>query len=85
MKLPRKRHLVIAMQAVDMFVAHPDTDYTHVCSRCGATLGVYPSTIKLMKQQKNVVLICNRCQPNAGYPPVPGAMDEVRATARRRN
>lgn len=90
MKVPWKsrqspRYLVIAMQAGDMIVAHPNTDYTHVCSKCGATLGVYPSTIKLMKERKNVILVCNRCQPDAGqgFPLVPGAIDEVRKSRRR--
>lgn len=89
MKLPWKRRkpqiLVVAMRAADMFVAHPGTDYTKVCSQCGETLGVYPSTIELMKHRKNVVLICNRCQPNAGrgFPLVPGAEQEIRQSRRR--
>lgn len=86
MKRPRPQYLVVAMQAIDMFVAHPDTDYTHVCTRCGATLGVYPSTIKLIKRHKeNVLLVCNRCQPNSGqgFPLVPGAMEEVMRSRRR--
>jgi hypothetical protein len=73
------QYVVYAMRASDMAVAHPDTDYTHVCAICGQQVGIYPSTVRLMQKQQNVMLICNHCVqgPTAGVPPVPGALAEI--------
>ena len=53
--------IITAMRRVDMVVRHPKTDYSHVCSQCGAALGLYPPTVKLLAKHPDTVLVCNRC------------------------
>jgi hypothetical protein len=82
MGFPKKRntqYVVYVMRARDMVVAHPDTDYTHLCATCGQPVGIYPSTVRLMRKRRNVKLICNHCAPEpiGSVPPVPGALGEI--------
>lgn len=79
-KEKRKRDCTAVLavcRASDMFVAHPDTDYTHVCSRCGEEVGIYPSGQRVLRQHTNVILMCNRCAPQGvGWQLAPGAAIE---------
>jgi hypothetical protein len=74
-------YIVTAMRRADMLVRHPNTDYTHVCSKCGKQLGIYPSTVKLLAQHPDTVLICNHCNPGPPKQMVPGAEDEIGTSA----
>jgi len=50
------------MLAEDMYVAHPKTNWDHVCNRCKLPVGVYPSGQKVLKRRDlDVEIICNRC------------------------
>lgn len=69
--------IITAMRRVDMVVRHPDTAYTHNCSQCDAQLGIYPSTVKLLAEHPDTVLVCNRCNPAPPQQMVPGAEDEI--------
>jgi hypothetical protein len=79
-KAQRRPAMLLVMRAADMFVEHPDTDYTHVCSRCGEPVGIYPSGQHVM-QHYEVTLVCNRCtspsEREAGTALAPGALDET--------
>jgi hypothetical protein len=70
-------YVVLVMRADSMFVAHPDTDYTHVCSQCGECVGIYPSTVRLMQQKRHVKLVCHVCHGPSLAPLVPGAENEI--------
>lgn len=70
-------YIVTACRRDDMVVRHPQTDYTHVCSQCGAPLGIYPSTVKLLAEHPDTVLICNHCNPGPPDRLVPGAEKEI--------
>jgi hypothetical protein len=74
----RKRKVILmVMRADDMLVAHPQTDYSHVCSQCGEQVGIYPSGQRILKTDK-ATIICNRCHaPDQTSQPAPGALDEV--------
>jgi hypothetical protein len=79
-----KQYIVHVMRADEMIIAHPDTDYTHTCQKCEATVGIYPSTVKLMQEHPNVVLICNHCMGQSMlHPLVPGAEAEIMSSYRR--
>ena len=71
------QYTVLCMRAAEMLVAHPDTDYTRVCSQCGEMVGVYPSTVRLMQEKRNVRLLCNHCHGPGIAPLVPGAEHEI--------
>jgi hypothetical protein len=72
---PRTIRLLV-MRAADMFVAHPNTNYSHVCSQCGEMVGIYPAGLRLLQERQGVVLVCNRCSPAVGSL-VPGARDDI--------
>lgn len=77
-KRKRDRTAVLAvMRASDMYVAHPDTDYSHVCSRCGKEVGIYPSGQRVLREHTSVILMCTRCAPQSGgWRLAPGATVE---------
>ena len=55
---------LIVMRLADMQRVHPD-QITAQCSKCGATVGVYPSGQKVMREIPGVELICQVCKQPA--------------------
>lgn len=73
----KKEAVLMVMHLADMHRVHPQTDYSHVCSRCGGPVGIYPSGQRIVRKFKTTI-ICNRCQqPDQRCQPAPGAMSEV--------
>ena len=73
--------IITAMRRVDMVVRHPKTDYSHVCSQCGAAVGLYPPTVKLLAKHPDTVLVCNRCDSAPPSRMISGAEDEIGESA----
>lgn len=63
-KKPQPQHQLLAMREADMVFVHPEMDRSHVCSQCGAMVGLYPSGQKILKRYKNVRIVCQVCDPS---------------------
>jgi hypothetical protein len=50
-----------AMRLVDMHRIHPSQDNSHVCSKCGERVGIYPTGQRVLKHNKGVKIICVVC------------------------
>jgi hypothetical protein len=59
---------LIVMRLVDMHRIHPQQDNSHVCSRCGERVGVYPSGQAVLRERPSVVLVCVPCAMAGGAP-----------------
>ncbi len=60
---------LLVMRLADMTRVHPQQDNSHVCSKCGAQVGIYPSGQNYMKQYPDITLTCNRCAVSGPIPP----------------
>lgn len=75
----RPRYTLLVMRLAHMFVGHPDMVTDHVCSRCGETVGIYPSGQRLLASKgKRVDIVCEVCYGPVGQEarPAPGAEHE---------
>jgi hypothetical protein len=74
------RPMLLVMRAADMHRAHPQTDWSYCCARCGQPVGVAPSSMLMMRKYAEIELVCQVCDP--GEAPfaqlVPGALAEIR-------
>src|SRR5262245_41779649 len=78
---------LICMRLTDMQLTHPE-QVTHLCPRCGASVGIYPSGQRVLKTYPgNVEIMCQKCaiplQPGDYWAPAPGALDEARQSRKR--
>lgn len=56
---------LIVMRLVDMTRVHPD-QITAQCAKCGETVAVYPSGQKVMREFRDVELVCQVCMTPSG-------------------
>jgi hypothetical protein len=61
---PPEKVVLLVMHAADMVRVHPETDWSRTCSQCGARVGIYPSGQDVLRRRPDVIIICNRCEPN---------------------
>ena len=74
----RKQQVTLTVMCVaDMWTAHPNTDYSHVCSKCREPVGIYPSGQRVLRRYKSTTIVCNRCaDPGQVGVLAPGALRE---------
>jgi hypothetical protein len=68
------------MHQDDMWIAHPQTDWTETCDQCHGKVGIYPSGQNYIKRYRraNIDIKCNRCQlPGQSAVLAPGVYQEV--------
>jgi hypothetical protein len=78
-KEPRQRPIgLVAMRLADMLLVHPEQDNSHVCSKCGETVGVYPSGQAILARHPGTVITCQICAGQLGPSTLlaPGALEE---------
>ena len=76
-KKPQEIRL-LAMRLADLVWVHPKMDRSHVCTKCGAPVGLYPSGQAVLKRYKDVEIVCHICVPlTPTYAPAPGWVDEL--------
>jgi hypothetical protein len=73
---------LIAMRLAEMQRVHPQQDNSHVCSKCFAQVGIYPSGQRVMRTHPDVRIICSHCTETYDYKMLarslaPGAENEV--------
>ena len=74
---------LIVMRLADMHRVHPNQDNSRKCSVCGHRVGIYPSGREVLKNNRDVKLICNECYGGGWATPAPGALDEPRQSVDR--
>lgn len=52
------------MRTRDTWRVHPDQDDSHVCSKCGEPVSIYPSGMKALKANPGLPIICVGCIVN---------------------
>jgi hypothetical protein len=52
---------LVSMRLKDMTRRHPDQDNSRACSKCGETLGLFPSSQRLLATNPSLVLLCVPC------------------------
>lgn len=52
---------LVAMRLIDMIRMHPRQDNSHVCSKCGERVGIYPSGQNALRHNHGIKIICARC------------------------
>lgn len=52
---------LVVMRLVDMHRVHPLQDNSHVCSKCGERVGIYPSGQKALRGNPAMLIICAVC------------------------
>jgi hypothetical protein len=55
---------LVAVRLADQAKFHPDQDESHACSKCGATIVLYPSSRAALKANPDAVIICAVCIVN---------------------
>lgn len=65
------------MRLADMVVVHPQMDRKHICSRCQAPVGIYPSGQSVMARFRNTTIICQMCATPALGVLAPGVKIEL--------
>lgn len=81
---PRETALLV-MRLADMHVVHPQ-QIIAVCSSCGEEVAVYPSGQQVMREMRNVKLVCQVCRtPSEGAMLAPGAEQEPMQSVRRKS
>lgn len=82
-KFPEKSpRMLICMRLTEMHRVHPD-QIEDKCSKCGETVGIYPSGQRVLKEVKNIAIFCNHCA-NPDYATLaPGAESESYESIRR--
>jgi hypothetical protein len=77
---------LVVMRLCDMFNQHPDQDNSRICGTCGFKVGIYPSGQKIIKDNPNIILICQVCSvPMDKFGiPAPGAIEEAVEMRKRR-
>jgi hypothetical protein len=75
---------LVAMRLKDMWKMHPDQDNSRVCSRCGETVGVYPTGQRALEANPGAKIICAVCaNPQPGDKSQPaGSWDEIKREMR---
>jgi hypothetical protein len=70
---------LVVMRLDDMWNTHPDQDNSHVCSRCGARVGIYPSGQRALKDHPGTPVICSVCAAVEKGPILPalGSIEEA--------
>jgi hypothetical protein len=80
LRLRRKepRVSLVAMRLADMHLVHPDQDDSRVCSKCGETVGVYPSGQAVLARRPDATITCQVCAGPMGPSTLlaPGALEE---------
>ena len=67
---------LLCMRLDEMLRVHPQ-QISDKCSQCSATVGVYPSGQRALKEHHgNIEIVCNHCQGSGPRVPAPGALDE---------
>lgn len=74
-----RRRVLLVMRLTDMLRVHPAMDTTHLCSKCGEPVGIYPSGQRVLQRYRRVEIVCNHCHelPITAYL-APGAEEESR-------
>ena len=74
------RPVLLVMRATDMHVAHPQTDWSYRCARCGQLVGVSPSGLRITSNYPEIELVCQVCGRGefVSVQPAPGALAEAR-------
>lgn len=55
--------IMFVMRLDRMHKIHPTMDTSHSCTRCGETVGIYPSGQKTLKAYGSTIdLVCNMCK-----------------------
>jgi hypothetical protein len=52
---------LVAMRLKDMHRVHPRQDNSHVCGKCGAPVGIYPSGQRALKANPGAGIVCVPC------------------------
>jgi hypothetical protein len=52
---------VVATRLVDMDHIHPHQDNSKLCSRCGARVGLYPTSQTALKKNPSAKIVCVPC------------------------
>jgi hypothetical protein len=52
---------LVVMRLKDMWKVHPDQDNSRACSKCGETVGVYPTGQRALRDNPGAVIICAVC------------------------
>jgi hypothetical protein len=52
---------LVTMRLAEMARMHPAQDDTHVCSRCGHPVGVYPSGQAALRKWPEMKILCSHC------------------------
>jgi hypothetical protein len=53
--------MLVAMRLKDMHKVHPDQDNSHICLKCGETVGLYPSGQMALKANPGTGIMCVAC------------------------
>lgn len=59
--MPQPRPVLIVVRALNMHKAHPRTDWTHQCGRCGEPVGIFPSGQKAIRERPDMEIVCEVC------------------------
>jgi DNA-directed RNA polymerase subunit RPC12/RpoP len=78
---------LIVMRLADMERIHPNQDNSHVCSKCGQQVGIYPSGQMYLKERPNLDIICSRCAGAFGVvvPPSQQIITEMQESIRKKD
>ena len=71
---------LLVMRLADMHRIHPNQDNSHVCSRCGHIVGIYPSGQDMIKIHPEVRIVCSVCADVSIdlHDPTPQIIQEMR-------
>jgi DNA-directed RNA polymerase subunit RPC12/RpoP len=56
-----ERPMLIVVRVDHMWRAHPQTDFTRVCARCGERVGIYPSGQQFIRDHLDTEIVCDVC------------------------
>ena len=82
-----KADSLLVMRLDEMERVHPKQDNSRVCGTCGKQVGIYPSGQEILKKYPTLEIICNVCAalgPPVAQIPVPGALDEIGQSVRKK-
>jgi hypothetical protein len=71
-----KPDALVTMRLSDMHRMHPAQDDTHVCSKCGHPVGIYPSGQSALRKWPGMQVLCSHCAIATRRP---GEIDNVLA------
>ena len=74
--------VLLCMRMDERKRVHPQ-QITGTCSKCGATVGIYPSGQRVLQGNPDNVVVCNHCQKPSGQL-APGAINEPFESVKKR-